>query len=82
MILPLLTGDIAMKKKHSKTADDTKYQGTSLGKDNELQSVTIAGGPADSLSDWQLQQHRQPTSLNQGASPLSSGISSAPTSPV
>ncbi|KAL6250809.1 hypothetical protein RBB50_003112 [Rhinocladiella similis] len=67
----------ALKKRHSKTGEESRYQGTVLGKDIELQSVAIVGGPAASLSEWAQKSFSRP-----GASPATSGISSAPLTPI
>ncbi|CAM1507069.1 Fc.00g067100.m01.CDS01 [Cosmosporella sp. VM-42] len=44
----------ALKKKHSKTGEDTKYHGTILGRSNdtgELQ-IQVEGGPETSIAEW------------------------------
>jgi transcription initiation factor TFIID subunit 3 len=40
-----------MKKKHSKTGEESRFQGTVLGKDAEARPVKIDGGP-ESLQEW------------------------------
>ncbi|KIW20931.1 hypothetical protein PV08_01510 [Exophiala spinifera] len=74
----------ALKKKHSKTGEESRYQGTVLGKDNELQSVAIVGGPAASLSEWAQKSfsRREAFDPKEAASPATSGISSAPLTPI
>jgi transcription initiation factor TFIID subunit 3 len=42
----------ALKKKHSKTGEESRFQGTILGKDPDLRPVVIDGGPS-SLREWQ-----------------------------
>ncbi|OAP63966.1 hypothetical protein AYL99_03193 [Fonsecaea erecta] len=78
----------ALKKRHSKTGEEVRYQGTVLGKDTELQSVSIVGGPA-SIAEWaqkSLESMRTASSLRpvqeEGATPATSGISSAPLTPI
>lgn len=44
----------ALKKKHSKTGEESRYQGTLLGKPAEDRPVKIEGGPVESLLEWQL----------------------------
>ncbi|EON61966.1 hypothetical protein W97_01184 [Coniosporium apollinis CBS 100218] len=42
----------ALKKKHSKTGEESRYQGTVLGKPAEDRPIKIEGGPADSFQEW------------------------------
>jgi transcription initiation factor TFIID subunit 3 len=42
---------IALKKKHSKTGEESRFQGTVLGIGATSKAVRIDGGPA-SLSEW------------------------------
>lgn len=49
----MLTG-AALKKKHSKTGEESRYQGTVLGKSNEPHPIVIEGG-AGSIRDWKAQ---------------------------
>lgn len=72
----------AVKKKHSKTAEESRYQGTMLGKDSDLQPVTIAGGSYNSLSQWRASRHRAVEQSTQNASTPSSTISSALSTPI
>jgi transcription initiation factor TFIID subunit 3 len=48
-----LTSRIALKMKHSKTDDDTKYMGTLLGKMIEHGDVVVEGGEYPSISMWE-----------------------------
>lgn len=44
-----------MKKRHNKTSDDAKFQGTILGKPSEVGEIEIeieGGGGVKSISDW------------------------------
>jgi len=44
---------IALKKKHSKTGEESRFQGTVLGIPAEDRPVKIEGGPVETLQDWQ-----------------------------
>jgi len=78
----------ALKKKHSKTGEESRYQGTVLGKELELQTVTIVGGPAASIAEWTQNSLSRPQTSSPhdedaaAATPATSGISSAPPSPI
>ncbi|KAK4988079.1 hypothetical protein LTR66_005950 [Elasticomyces elasticus] len=41
-----------LKKKHSKTGEESRYQGTILGKFTDDRRVRIEGGPAESIQEW------------------------------
>ena len=71
----------ALKQKHNKTGDDSRYQGTLLGKEADQQVITIVGGPVGSIHEWS-EQLRSKTISPQLSSPASSGISSAPLTPM
>lgn len=75
----------AMKKKHSKTGEESRYQGTVLGKEVEVQAVTIVGGPAVSIAEFTQKSLSAPNddamALIEVTSPATSGISSAPSTP-
>lgn len=58
-----------------------------LGKELELQAVTIVGGPAASITEWTQNslsrpQISSPHDEDAAATPATSGISSAPPSPI
>ena len=53
MPLLLLNIVIALKKKHSKTDDDTKFVGTVLGRSNDHGYVLVEGSPYTSISTWE-----------------------------
>ncbi|EHY59515.1 hypothetical protein HRR83_001207 [Exophiala dermatitidis] len=77
----------ALKKKHSKTGEESRYQGTVLGKDPDVQSVTIVGGPAATIAEWTQNSltasaANNSSALRAGTSPATSGISSAPLTPI
>jgi transcription initiation factor TFIID subunit 3 len=42
----------ALKKKHSKAGDDSRLQGTVLGRPADDKDVLVEGGPAQRLCDW------------------------------
>ena len=44
----------ALKKKHSKTGEDTKYHGTILGRSNDIGElqIQVEGGPDTSIEEW------------------------------
>ncbi|KAI9802509.1 MAG: hypothetical protein M1833_001581 [Piccolia ochrophora] len=41
-----------LKKKHSKTGEESRYQGTVLGKTAEDNPVKIEGGPVENMQEW------------------------------
>jgi transcription initiation factor TFIID subunit 3 len=45
----------ALKRKHSKNDDDSKYLGTLLGRSIEHGDVQVEGGEYQSISDWEEQ---------------------------
>lgn len=64
----------ALKKKHSKTGEESRYAGTVLGKNAEERPVVIEGG-APSIREWGAQvRSRVPHSPDSDTS----GVSSAP----
>ena len=84
-----------LKKKHAKHDTESRYQGTELGRDADESLVTIVGGPVSSLSAWNAQvsnsRSRTVSPLADqaeevvevaGATPATSGISSAPATPM
>jgi len=72
----------ALKNKYTKTGDDSRYQGTLLGKEADPQIVTIVGGPVGSIHEWGTKL-RSKAVVPQLSSPAYSGIlSSAPLTPM
>ncbi|KAJ5455656.1 uncharacterized protein N7458_003920 [Penicillium daleae] len=65
----------ALKKKHSKTGEESRYAGTVLGKSGEEHPVILEGG-APSIREWGAQV-RSRAPVSPGASDTS-GVSSAP----
>lgn len=73
---------VALKKRQSKTGEESRYQGSVLGKDAELQAVSIVGGPVTKISEWRRQaQTARSNSTVAAATPATSGISSVPMTP-
>ncbi|OKL58703.1 hypothetical protein UA08_06020 [Talaromyces atroroseus] len=65
-----------LKKKHSKTGEESRYAGTVLGKDAEEHPIVIEGGAASSIGEWALQVKTR----EQYDYSTSSAISSLPSS--
>ncbi|KAL8993335.1 MAG: hypothetical protein Q9169_006422 [Polycauliona sp. 2 TL-2023] len=42
----------ALKRKHNKTGESSRFQGTVLGTTAEEKPIRIEGGPVESLQDW------------------------------
>ncbi|CAN8099456.1 unnamed protein product [Discula destructiva] len=73
---------VALKKRHSKTADDSKYIGTLLGQARDQGHVTVeGGGDINSIQAWIDERRAPPKSPNPAAEsrPASSGLSSVGT---
>ncbi|KAI4115763.1 MAG: hypothetical protein LQ345_003694 [Seirophora villosa] len=73
----------ALKKKHNKTGESSRFQGTVLGSAAEDRILRIEGGPSESLQDWSAnlgKQHRtQSSSLSrQPSSALTSTVHPLP----
>ena len=45
-----------LKKKHSKTGDDTRLQGTVLGRSADSKDLVVEGGPVQHIRDWRPRQ--------------------------
>ncbi|KAL8913666.1 MAG: hypothetical protein Q9172_007236 [Xanthocarpia lactea] len=67
----------ALKKKHNKTGESSRFQGTVMGTVAEEKPIRIEGGPVESLQDWGASLRA--TSLK-GNTPPSRQPSLAPTS--
>ena len=50
----------ALKKKHSKTGEESRFQGTALGKSADDKPVKIDGGPLDSVEAWEAKLRQRP----------------------
>ena len=71
----------ALKKKHSKTGEESRFQGTMLGKDVEERAVVIDGG-LESIQAWEAQRHQASKSPEAGSGNLSSAPLSAVSTPL
>ncbi|TDZ13167.1 Transcription initiation factor TFIID subunit 3 [Colletotrichum sidae] len=49
-----------LKKKHSKTGEDSKYHGTILGKGNDVGEVQVEGGDIPSIHMWRIKMRGLP----------------------
>ncbi|EER36996.1 bromodomain-containing protein [Histoplasma capsulatum H143] len=65
----------ALKKKHSKTGEESRYQGTVLGKSGEVHPIVIEGG-AQSIKAWGMQVRSGEASTEAASSVMSSVPSS------
>ncbi|KAF2146829.1 uncharacterized protein K452DRAFT_219289 [Aplosporella prunicola CBS 121167] len=54
----------ALKKKHSKTGEESRYQGTVIGIPAEDRPVKIEGGGPESLNDWITQTQAKTAKLD------------------
>lgn len=72
---------IALKKKHNKTGEVSRFQGTVLGTYAEDKPIRIEGGPIETIQDWsarvtKLSQEGHTPSSGQPNSVLTSAMSS------
>jgi transcription initiation factor TFIID subunit 3 len=65
---------LALKKKHSKTGEESRYQGTVLGKSAEEHPIVIEGG-VESIKDWGMQIKSRETTAGLVSPPRSSTFS-------
>lgn len=72
-----------LKKKHSKTGEESRYQGTVLGIPADDRSIRIEGGPPESINDWinQMQERAAAVAKLESEKAASNGNSAAPRSP-
>ena len=47
-----------LKKKHSKTGEESRFQGSLLGKEPENHRIVIEGGPK-TIREWQIMAKKQ-----------------------
>lgn len=74
-----------LKKKHSKTGEESRYQGTVLGKPAEDKLIVIEGSYIESIKDWEAKQkvvHVQKELLIEEANATSFSSASSPLSDV
>lgn len=78
-----MVATIALKKRHSRTADDSKFAGTFLGKPPDHGPVVIeGGGEVDSIQSWNARRRgpsRKSPDTDADFRPASSGLSSVGT---
>lgn len=78
-----IVATIALKKRHSRTADDSKFAGTFLGKPPDHGPVVIeGGGEVDSIQSWNEKRRGSPRKspdTDADSRPPSSGLSSVGT---
>lgn len=55
---------MALKKKTSKTGEESRYQGTVLGIPAEVTAIKIEGGPSESINDWNEQTRKRAVKLD------------------
>ncbi|KAL8833087.1 MAG: hypothetical protein Q9170_004520 [Blastenia crenularia] len=73
----------ALKKKHNKTGESSRFQGTVLGSFAEDKPLRIEGGPSDSLQDWAAKLRKQYPEKNRSVSRQpSSALTSTISSPL
>ncbi|OLN88731.1 Transcription initiation factor TFIID subunit 3 [Colletotrichum chlorophyti] len=59
--------ETVLKKKHSKTGEDSKYHGTILGKGNDVGEVQVEGGDVPSIHTWRERMCRSAAGTRTGA---------------
>ena len=55
----MLRLDAVLKKKHSKTGEESRYQGTVIGKPADEGVVLVEGGDVDSIEAWSAKMYQQ-----------------------
>lgn len=69
-----------LKKKHSKTGEESRFQGTVLGIPAEGKPVIIEGGPFESIQAWEAMMRgnnsKKKPPLTSPATPIDSAASS------
>jgi transcription initiation factor TFIID subunit 3 len=65
----------ALKKKYSKTGEETRYQGTLLGKPAEPRVVAVEGGDVTSVKEWTEKLRNARTHRSISANPSRPGSS-------
>ena len=72
---------LVLKKKHNKTGEESRYQGTIIGKPADDKLIRLDGGPFSSIQDWEanLREHDLAPvtdSIRQSSSPPLSSVGS------
>lgn len=73
---------LALKKKHSKTGEESRYQGTVLGIPAEDKPIIIEGGPFESIQAWESKMREKDQKENYILIPESSSDISSGSSPL
>ena len=72
-----------MKKKHSKTGEESRFQGTALGRDADEKPVKIEGSDIESVRSWEFRMRQTPQIVKSKAvRKLSSAHASGVSSPL
>ncbi|MCJ1379738.1 hypothetical protein MMC17_002841 [Xylographa soralifera] len=73
----------ALKKKHSKTGEESRFQGTVLGKGADVKPVRLEGGHTESIEGWEAQlRDRKQIVKSQSSRKSSSARLSSVSSPL
>ncbi|KAL9607773.1 MAG: hypothetical protein Q9167_007342 [Letrouitia subvulpina] len=72
----------ALKKKHSRTGEEARFQGTTLGIPAEDRPIRIEGGPVDSIRGWNAIAQRQIYSIETPSNRKSTTSDSSQSSPL
>ncbi|KAI4161584.1 MAG: hypothetical protein LQ342_004725 [Letrouitia transgressa] len=72
----------ALKKKHSKTGEEARFQGTALGIPAEDRPIRIEGGPVDSIRGWNAIAQRQIYGIEKSSDRKSTSPISSQSSPL
>ncbi|KAL8779186.1 MAG: hypothetical protein Q9213_007072 [Squamulea squamosa] len=76
----------ALKKKHNKTGESSRFQGTVMGTAAEEKPIRIEGGPVESLQDWGATLRRPSlkdnTPPSRQASPALTSSTGSPLTPM
>lgn len=80
----ICTKSAVLKKKHSKTGEESRFQGTVLGIPAEGKPVIIEGGPFESIQAWEAMIREKNGKRQSTLTPPveSSPIDSAASSPL
>ncbi|OJD32859.1 bromodomain associated domain protein [Diplodia corticola] len=73
----------SLKKKHSKTGEESRFQGTVLGIPADDRPIRIEGGPPESIHDWikHTQEKAVAAAKLESEKTAGNGLESAPRSP-
>ena len=71
-----------MKKKHSKTGEESRFQGTALGRDADEKPVKIEGSDIESVRSWEFRMRQTQIVKSKAVRKLSSDHASGVSSPL